>query len=149
MAEFDRAILERECAVLCTYLIEQQPTTYVVNKYLEGVEAKKLAGPHLDRFEKALTKISLRAPRFIKTLDTYSRLFNSNSLFRKRLILLLAILESSSPTHVYLDSLGVQSNGVFYLRFAKQGVVFFFNLIFTLIFLLPVHFLFKIFDKGK
>ena len=52
MAEIDRTILERECAVLCNYLIEQQPTIYVVNKYLDGVEAKKLTGPHLDRFEK-------------------------------------------------------------------------------------------------
>ena len=44
------------------------------------------------------------SPWTTRLVDVYDRVFRKSSLVRKKLILILAILESCAPTHQYLDA---------------------------------------------
>ncbi len=51
-----------------------------------------------------LVKIAIISPATTWIVDTYARMFHRAALIRKKVVLLLAILECSSPSHHYLDT---------------------------------------------
>ena len=79
----------------------------------ERVREKKVSGGASNRFSAErprypadgfLVKVAGIGPWSTKIIDAYTRVFRPFSTVRKKLILLLAILESCAPTHAYLDS---------------------------------------------
>jgi hypothetical protein len=101
----DFKALDRECSVFCRYLIGQAPNDYVKKKYREAHRSRSFArhNPSIpsDDFLVKIARISPWSTRFI---DVYSSFFQRTSLVRKKLVLLLAILESAEPSHHYLES---------------------------------------------
>jgi hypothetical protein len=102
----DIETLDRECVVFCRYLIGQEPGEYVKRKYQEGHRRSSMAcdrrtDPAVDSF---LVKFASISPWTTRLVDVHARVFRKSSLVRKKLILMLAILESCAPTHHYLDT---------------------------------------------
>ena len=52
------------------------------------------------------------SPGRTKIIDAYTAIFRPFSTVRRKLVLLLAILESCAPTHAYLDSVDVELHSV-------------------------------------
>lgn len=92
-------VLDRECDVFCRYLIGQVPGEYIRSKYREfhhlAVAEKYLpARP----FDEALLWVARWSPHATRLADGYARIAFPSAVLRKKLVLVLAILESS-PYH--------------------------------------------------
>ena len=97
--------LDRECVVFCRYLIGQKPNEYVKKKYREAHRRNSLLCDRgSDDSEGFLVKFASMSPWTSRLVDVHDRVFRKSSLVRKKLILILAILESCAPTHQYLDA---------------------------------------------
>lgn len=116
--------LDRECTIFCRYLIGQKPNEYVKKKYRAAHQASSLRNSSECRADAFLVKVAGIGPWSTKIIDAYTRVFRPFSLVRKKLILLLALLESSAPAHGYLDRVDEGPNPVLFLRFVFRCMVF-------------------------
>jgi len=115
--------VKAECDVFSRYLTGCKPDNYVLKKYTEAF----LNGGVLERtvdnkFDRFLLNLALLHPFFTHIVDIYSRFFRSDSIVRKRLVLLLAILESWAPAYKKLDNSGANSKTVFFISMLFRGV---------------------------
>lgn len=95
--------LDRECDVFCRYLTGHAPSAYVRAKYHSfhsSPAAVTLEPGPLDRF---LVACARSRPAGARLADCYSSAARPAGLLRKKLILLVAILESVDP-----DDLGIE-----------------------------------------
>jgi hypothetical protein len=90
-----RFVLEQECRTFTRYLVGQRPTPYVVEKYCDA-HAISLNGDS-DLFDARLTAVARWHPETACIADAYARFFAPRGMLRKKLVLLLAILEISPP----------------------------------------------------
>jgi hypothetical protein len=95
--------LERECQVFTHLLLGCAAHPYAVRKYVEAhhISAVFSSGTRFDLFLLWAARIHWS---IAKLADGYARLFARTALLRKKLVLLLAILETSSPSCHLLDS---------------------------------------------
>jgi hypothetical protein len=97
-----RAQLERECRIYGRYLIGREPDEYIIEEYIACHEAGRIPEP-ADRFERFLLAASLSRPFVTRMADAYaSRLLKYGAL-RKKLVLVLALLECAPATFGSLD----------------------------------------------
>jgi hypothetical protein len=97
------ATLALECELFSYYLGASQPTAYVSGKYAEAcarLADERAAAP----FERWLLRFARRGPLRARMADVWARFRAPNTLLRRRLILLLAILESTREARA-LDSI--------------------------------------------
>ena len=90
--------LDQECRTFTRYLVRREPTAYVIGKYRAAHAASpamQSGGQGGGRFDVRLTAIARRHPLLAVTADAYARMFAPRGLLRKKLVLLLAILETS------------------------------------------------------
>jgi hypothetical protein len=96
--------LSAECQAFTRYLIGQQPSAYVIDKYVQAhaisPELKEALTP-LDEF---LLDAASSRPWLLRLVDPYTSAFARTAMVRKKLILLLSILETSFPSHQVFDS---------------------------------------------
>lgn len=85
-----------ECEVFCRYLIGEAPTAYVVEKYEAGVKSEVFRQAKPTTFDLKLLQFAAKRPLLTGLADAYSRFFRPNSILRRKLVLLLAILESTT-----------------------------------------------------
>ncbi len=117
----DDSPLDRECVVFTSYLVGLRPDAYVRRRYAEahatvpGLEA-------VDRFEAILIGFARRHPALTKMADAYARIFRPASSLRRKLVLLLAILESTSPTSDEVDRAVGGSPASVALRLVGRGL---------------------------
>ena len=107
--------IERECRVFTEFLIGCAPDRYVVRKYADAHQGSPVfsKGSPFDSF---LVRAA-RAHRLLaKTADAYARLFLPSGLLRRKLVLLLAILETCSPSSHRIDSPGGESRTLVVVR---------------------------------
>lgn len=132
--------LERECAVYTRYLVHQDPTDYVIGKYLAAHRnAPLFDDSQASAFSKFLVKLSARNPFLARLADAYTSLFYKRSLFRNKLVLLVAILESCAPTYPVFeapDASGI--TGVFIFAILRT-FGFFLALLLSTVVLVPVR----------
>jgi len=94
-----------ECRVFTRYLISRLPDAYILRKYAQAFEPGfPLGGEACSGFDALLLKLAVLHPLLTRTADIYSRFFRPASAVRKRLVLLLALLESWAATAETLDS---------------------------------------------
>lgn len=140
--------LDDECNLFCYYLINQKPNKYVSEKYQEGHKLNNINRNHaLGNFDKLLINIARISPLFTRLVDVYTRIFFKNAVLRKKLVLLLAILESCAPTHNYIDSVDTFSKTTFYIRMFEKGLSFIHTLLISSIIFMPFHILFALGQK--
>lgn len=91
--------LARECEVFTRHLIGRRPTGYVVSKYVEfhrlPVAAQVVPSGTVDR---ALLAFAVLHPCLTQIADAFGRFFVPGGSLRKKLVLLLALLETSAPS---------------------------------------------------
>jgi hypothetical protein len=134
LAEVDR--LGRECEVFASYLTGLKPQTYVLERYSDA-HRKVASYTACGQFDRFLLRFANAGPVCTKLADSYARLFAPASTLRKKLILLLAILESSSPAHRFLDSVDGNSKPLLLLRILQKGLLFVLSFLSACIVLLP------------
>jgi len=133
-------LLDRECHVFCTHLIGQPPNDYVRIKYREGNQTHRLEEAAMARpFDRRLVRIARKGPWFSKLADTYAAIFYKPAILRKKLILLLAILESCAPTHRLLDAGQSVGTASYYATLLTKGFGFAFTLLVSTVVFTPWH----------
>jgi nucleoside-diphosphate-sugar epimerase len=138
--------LVRECRTFCRYLVKQHPNAYVLKKYYHCHQ--KVAFTPTDFHDTLLVKLAARRPFLTRMTDAYSRFFRSASTLRKKLAYLAAILEVSPPFFRYYDRADGKGKLVFLVKAGLKGVGLMLHLLVSLLFLLPLQVLAKLF-AGK
>lgn len=94
-----RGSLERECIVFTRYLTGQRPDQYVVDRYVEAHALRPgLAAGPATAFDRLLAGLAARHPLAARLADAFAGVFDRRSLLREKLVVLLAILETSPTT---------------------------------------------------
>jgi hypothetical protein len=97
-----RVATERECRSFTRFLLRTDPSDYVIGKYLEAHRVcPDYAGG--DEFGRWLVRTASRGPRMAALADGFAALCDRRGLLRKKLVLLLAILETSTPAYRMLE----------------------------------------------
>lgn len=141
----DRNKLNRECNIFCKYLIHQKPNNYVVEKYHDAHirgSISKLIG-----FDNFLNNIASISPFFTKLSDVYTSIYLKRSAFRRKLILLIAILESCPPTCNCFDLTTASYKPVIFLKMSAKMLFFIFSILLTTIIFLPLQIIYRIISK--
>jgi hypothetical protein len=131
--------LDRECAVFCRYLIGQEPNEYVKKKYRAAHQTGSLRGDRAYPADGFLVRVASIGAWSTKIIDAYTRVFRPFSTIRKKLVLLLAILESCAPTHAYLESVDSSSVPWLFLRLVQRCLTFVLIVIVGIVVILPVE----------
>jgi hypothetical protein len=136
----DERQLERECSVFCRYLCGEEPSDYVRAKYRAAHEVGAVEPPNgATSFDRALVAIARRGTWLTRAMDSYSRVFEDGGLLRRKLVLVLALLETKSPTDGAVDTPTSSSNAAFFASIAWLGLVFLTTVLVTTIALLPLR----------
>ena len=137
--------LRRECRVFCRYLVRQEPNDYVQEKYVAyhsrpDAEAARPA----DRFDRLLLRVSRRSRVTACVADSYASRFHRRSAVRKKLVLLLAILECCPPSFQYIDSPDRGGRAWIFATLFGRGVLFGVTLLVATIAFGPLHLISKL-----
>lgn len=97
------ADLDAECRVFTRHLIGTDPDAQVLRTYRDAVARVDALGP-ADAFDGRLLAFASRGPLRASLADGYAALLAPSSALRKRLVMLLAILESRAPFHRTIDA---------------------------------------------
>lgn len=133
----DSNVLDRECAVYCRYLVGQEPNEYVKQKYRAAHQSGLLRSERAHPADAFLVKIASIAPWGTKIIDSYTRLFRPLSMVRKKLVLVLAILESCAPSDAYLNSEDSDSIPLLCLRLVQRCTSFVLVVLVGILVILP------------
>jgi len=132
--------LDIECRAFCRYLIDMSPNEYILKKYTDAHKTKntdfKSQTGFFDRF---LIRFSSRNRFFTKLSDSYARVFFKHSVFRKKLLLILAILESTHPYHSHIDSVDSHSKMNLFVIIFFRTLLFSFSLMISALLFAPLH----------
>jgi len=140
----DHEALDRECAVFCRYLIGQQPSEYVKRKYREAHQSRLFNHVLPDPRDSLLVTLARIGPWSTKIIDSYARVVRPFSTVRKKLVLLLAILECCSPANAYLDSVDSHSIALLLLRFVQRCLTFNLIIVVSIFVILPVDLVLRV-----
>jgi hypothetical protein len=99
-----------ECEALCRYLSGRPPTDYVRAQYLAAHQRSGVVEDAKEsQTDALLVRFARRGPRGAALADAYAGLFARQSVVRRKIVLLLAILESAAPTSEWVDSVTIRS----------------------------------------
>jgi hypothetical protein len=137
MPDVDARALAAECAVLARYLCGAAPGEYVTRKYIQAHERSEQFAA-FSRFDRLLLRWGTRSAPAARLVDAYGCLFARRSAFRRKLVLLLAILEVCPDDPAGLDrARGGPWSIAFYVLL--RGAVFALTLLAAAIVLLPAQ----------
>ena len=96
--------LDRECRSYTRYLIGQDPTRYVLERYRDFHRTSAAVDAlESGRFDRFLIEASARGPLWARLADSYASAFREGCGLRKKLVLTLALLECAPPSFEALD----------------------------------------------
>lgn len=114
--------LDAECSLFCRYLTGREPGEAVRAKYRAahrpGSFGPRRGGPD------PLTAIARRGPLFTRLVDAWCALLERGGTFRRKLVLLVAILESTGETAADVDTPDPGSRAGFFAGMAARGIGF-------------------------
>lgn len=127
-----------ECEVFSRYLIGAAAGRYVKEKYADAHEKNAALEP-ASRFEHLLVSVAAAGAVWTRLADSYARMLAPQSALRKKLALLLALLECSWPEHERLDKADDASLAGHLTRFLGHGMIFLVSFLLAAVLLLPAH----------
>ncbi|MEQ1608362.1 MAG: NAD(P)-dependent oxidoreductase [Hyphomonadaceae bacterium] len=130
------AKLQAEFSRNARYVADATPTPYQVSKYLDFHQRRGLAPTNA--FDALLLNLSHTGGFGLALADSYSGLFRRQSIVRSKLVLALAILESSPPSFAMLDAPD-SGRGFVWIRMAMRGAMAGLSTLFAAPFLLPLQ----------
>lgn len=125
------AELDAECETFCRYLAGTAPGEYVKRKYREA-HAPGRHGPRREAWD-PLTAVARRGPGMARLVDAWSVVLARDGTLRRKLVLLLAILESSGETSSRVDRPDPGSVAGFFAGMALRAAGFALTLAFALV----------------
>lgn len=131
--------LERECRVFTNYLINIDPDKYVTGNYIRGHKICRIDG-ETDFFNTLLVRAANRNSFLLKLADAYTSIFYKSSVLRKKLLLLLAIMECCPSTYHHIDTVNERSVISLYVRMGQKAFLFLVNLLASIVVFLPFKF---------
>lgn len=131
-------VLDRECEVFCRYLAGVAADDYLRMRYRATHErgAVERAGGAC-AYDRALVVLARTAPLAARFVDAHARIFAGGGLLRRKLVLVLALLELRAPERV--DSVTSGSPIGFFVRAAFLAAGFALMLVLSTLVLLPVR----------
>lgn len=88
----------RECRSLTRYLTGREPSDAVIRAYARGLSSGSFrSGPPATPLDETLLRIASLGSGLAGLADAWARLFAPGGRLRRRLVLLLAVLESHAP----------------------------------------------------
>lgn len=92
----DELTLERECRLFTRWLTGLAANEYVIGKYALAHRANEALSAR-DRFDRLLLRLARLNRLAVRLADSYSAALRPRGVLRKKLVLLLAILETCPP----------------------------------------------------
>jgi NADH dehydrogenase len=136
-SDSEGSVTDRECATFTRYLAGLAASPYVRRKYAEAHSAVALEPK--DPFDQLLLRFARKGPLLAKLADAYARIFYPHATLRRKLVLLLAILETCPPSYRVIDStVGRRKAGVL-LQVALRGTLAVLGLAVASIVLIPAR----------
>ena len=89
----DAAELRREAFLIASYLLHRQPTDVVIERYISGVQI--LFKAPTDPAEGKIFSIIRNHPAMLQYFDAVSAVFFPKNLLRNKLLLMVAIIETT------------------------------------------------------
>jgi hypothetical protein len=130
--------LAHECYVFSRYLSGTQTGAYVLEKYCDAHRRRpSFAGTAL--FDRILLTLASIHPVLTTIVDVYARFFAPGCALRKKLVLLLAILESSAVSQQFLERADSDRKAVLLLAFFGRVLPLAIGLMVSLVTLLPLQ----------
>ena len=147
LAVGDETVLGRECRVFTRFLVGGLPDEYITSSYVTAHRVRPgfYGGTP---FDGVLLGLARRAPLGTRLADAHSRIFAPSSLLRRKLVLLLAILETSAPYTAHIDDPGRGPRVFLPLRLAVHGILAVASLLAGTLLLLPLR-LIRWHGKGR
>ncbi len=133
------ATLKRECDVFCRYLTGRAASAFLLEKFAEA-HARDTRYHAACAFDRVLLALARKSPFLAQCADSYACVAARASLLRKKLVLLMAILESSSPEHGFDEHIADTPPASVIRRVAGRGGLFALRLAVVAVILAPVHF---------
>ena len=132
--------IERECRVFTIYLVGQEPDGFIRGKYAAAFDpGQRLNGVTETVFDRLLGRLAIIHPLITQGIDSYARVFFPQSLVRKKLVLVLAVLETWGPTAARIDCIDDASRTGLVLRILARMIASGLLLVLTTLTLGPVH----------
>lgn len=132
--------IERECRVFTIYLLGLEPDDFIRGKYAQAFgPGQRLNGLTETAFDRLLGRLAAIHPLITQGIDSYARIFFPQSLVRRKLVLVLAILETWGPTTVKTDYVDESSRIGLVLRIMARMIASGLLLVLTTLALGPVH----------
>ena len=129
-----------ECQTFCEYLVQQKPDAYITQKYQQAHHSGNIPLPKTEQLiERWLLIVARIHPFMTRLADLYSRFAFSSAILRKKLILLVAILESGKHNQGFSGMPASPPRMFFLAQCAVKGVVFACMTCMAFIFLFPIH----------
>jgi hypothetical protein len=132
--------LAGECEVFARYLTGGAAAGYVRDKYLQAFSRPERMAVR-DRFDALLLGIARIHPWLTQVTDIYSRCLRADSVVRRRLVLLLSILETHAESVQQLDKPDCGGMAGFLFGAGLRGLWATLLLLFAIPVLLPLHLL--------
>ena len=130
--------LARECKVLSRYLSGRPAEGYVLEKYCDA-HRRTTVFAATSAFDRILLSLARIHPALTTIVDTYARFFVPGCALRRKLIVLLAVLESSAVSQHFLEQTDSESKGVLLLAFLGRVLPLAIGLTVCLMTLLPLQ----------
>lgn len=136
----DQEALARECRAFTAYLTGLAPTPYVLEKYRRGHgRIPYLTQDPPKRVDRLLLGAASHGGLLLRCADAYARILRPSGMLRQKLVLTLAVLENSPPTHLRLNSAREGSPAVLILGVIGRGLGFSLSLLLGLLLFAPLH----------
>jgi hypothetical protein len=107
--------LEAECHSLCRYLIGKSADPYVSARYIQA-HALGSVGPPTGERDAVLAWAAAQSPVLAGFADAYASVFARDGLLRRKLALMLALLETRLETYRALDAPTTTSRAALIVR---------------------------------
>lgn len=137
----------KECEILGRYLVNSDVNAYTKEKYIQG-HKKLCIGTANGFIDRLLMKRATKGLFWVGIADVYSSIICRNALIRKKILLMIAILECQQPSYQILDTVEKKHRYWLYLELVKRALVFSANLILSIILIGPFHAVSSFVKKG-
>lgn len=133
----ESAELRVECVRMCRYLVGCAPREYVIERYIRGHAARPDWFTPCSALDRTLSSAASVLP--LRVVDATSRFALPGSIVRRKLVLLVAILENTPPTCELFETPDVSGRIGFYLRMIPKGIGLLGALLLGTVLITPLH----------
>ena len=114
MDDQSHPVLRRECVLFTRYLLGTEPPADVLSAYMRAHELGVIAsGGTASAIDRATVAFARLGPRAARAADAFAAVAARGGLFRRKIVLLVAILESRGAGADLLDTADGGSRGRF------------------------------------